>query len=136
MAHRLLVRSAAAAIAVATTTASFAQYPSPSPGFDILLAEQVAGQKVFTNHCAACHGGEKSSTVGPSLHRIVGRPAASLKDFPYSEALRKSGLTWTEDNLQKWIADSAQMVPNTLMPHVSISDRAEQIYLIAYLKTF
>ena len=30
--------------------------------------------------------------------------------------------------------DSARTVPNTRMPHVSISDPAEQIYLIAYLK--
>jgi cytochrome c len=136
MAHRLLVRSAGAMIGVVTATVSFAQYPPLSPRFDILLAEQVAGQRVFTNHCGACHAGEKSSAVGPSLHGIVGRPAAALNDFPYSEALRTSGLTWTEDNLRKWIADNAQLVPKTLMPHVSISDRAEQIYLIAYLKTF
>lgn len=45
-----------------------------------------------------------------------------------------SGLIWTEDNLRKWISDNVHMVPNTLMPHVSISDPAEQIYLIAYLK--
>ncbi len=136
MAYRLLVRLAATAVGVVTVTSSFAQYPPVAPGFDIMLAEQVAGQKVFNTHCAACHGAEKSSPIGPSLHRIVGRPAASLHDFPYSEALRKSGLTWTEDNLRRWIADNAQLVPNTLMPHVSISDRAEQTYLIAYLKTF
>jgi cytochrome c len=58
-----------------------------------------------------------------------------MAGFPYSDALKKSGLVWTEDNLRKWIADSAHTVPNTLMPHVSISDPAEQIYLVAYLKT-
>jgi cytochrome c len=72
---------------------------------------------------------------GPSLDGIVGRRAGSAAGFPYSEALKNSGLVWTEDNLRKWIADSAQMIPNTLMPHVSISDPAEQIYLTAYLKT-
>ena len=72
---------------------------------------------------------------GPSLKGVVGRPAGSLAGFPYySDALKKSGLVWTEDNLRKWIADNAHTVPNTLMPHVSISDPAEQIYLIAYLR--
>jgi len=65
----------------------------------------------------------------------VGRPAGSLAGFPYSDALKKSGLVWTEDNLRKWIADSAKTIPNTLMAHVSISDPAEQIYVIEYLKT-
>jgi cytochrome c2 len=50
-------------------------------------------------------------------------------------ALKKSGLTWTEDNLRAWIADPSHTVPGTLMPHVSLSDPAEQLYVIAYLKT-
>jgi cytochrome c len=66
---------------------------------------------------------------------VYGRRAGSLSTFPYSGALKNSGLIWTEDNLRNWIADNAHMVPNTLMPHVSIADPAEQIYLIAYLKT-
>ena len=33
------------------------------------------------------------------------------------------------------MADNVHIVPNTLMPHVAISDPAEQIYLVEYLKT-
>jgi hypothetical protein len=57
------------------------------------------------------------------------------RGLPDSEALKNSGLGWTEDNLRTWIADSVHTVPNTLMPDVSINDPAEQIYLIAYIKT-
>jgi cytochrome c len=49
--------------------------------------------------------------------------------------LKKSGIVWTEENLRKWLADNAHMVPGTLMPHVSVTDPAEEIYLIEYLKT-
>jgi cytochrome c len=73
--------------------------------------------------------------LGPSLSGAYGRRAGSLPTFPYSPALKNSGLTWTEDNLRSWVADNARLVPNTLMPHVSITDPAEQIYLTAYLKT-
>jgi len=121
---------------VVVTSAAFAQR-APGFGFDYLRAEQVAGQKLFDDHCAICHTLKRGQPFlfGPSLNGVVGRPAGSLAGFPYSDALKKSGLVWTEDNLRKWIADSARTIPNTLMAHVSISDPAEQIYLIEYLKT-
>jgi cytochrome c len=116
---------------VAMATAGFAQHPSGTP--PLAEAEQAAGRQIFNQHCSACHAEKRA--YGPSLRGVVGRPAGSLVEFPYSNELKKSGLVWTEDNLRKWIADSAHMAPNTLMPHVSISDPAEQVYLIAYLKT-
>ena len=121
---------------VAAATAGFAQHP-PAFGFDYLRAEQAAGQKLFDDHCAICHTLKRGQPFlfGPSLNGVVGRPAGSLAGFPYSDALKKSGLVWTEENLRKWIADSARTVPHTLMEHVSVSDPAEQIYVIEYLKT-
>jgi cytochrome c len=119
---------------VATATGGFAQYRM-TPSWSLLEAEQTAGRQQFKDHCAACHTQKPGPRVfGPSLEGVVGRPAGSVAGFPYSDALKKSGLVWTEENLRKWIADSAQTVPDTLMPHVSISDPAERIYLIAYLK--
>jgi len=120
---------------VATTPVGFAQYQIPS--WSLLEAEQIAGRQIFRDHCASCHTPKSGARVvlGPSLAGVVGRPAGTAAGFPYSDALKTSGLVWTEDNLHKWIADSTHMVPNTLMPHVSISDPAEQIYLLAYLGT-
>ncbi len=117
---------------VATATGAVAQSP-----WSLHEAEESAGRQVFNDHCAPCHTPKRDTRVvlGPSLQGVVGRPAASVAGFPYSDTLKKSGLVWTEDNLRKWIADSTHTVPNTLMPHVSISDPAEQIYLIAYLRT-
>lgn len=117
----------------ATGEAGFGQ---PVPGWSVLEAEQIAGRQVFNDHCAACHAPKSGARVhAPSLRGVVGRRAGTVAGFPYSEAMKKSGLVWTEDNLRKWIADNTSLVPGTLMPHVSISDPAEQIYIIAYLKT-
>jgi cytochrome c len=99
--------------------------------WSVLEAEEAAGKQVFGDHCAVCHDG----ILGPTLNGIVGRPAASVAGFGYSKALKKSGITWTEDNLRKWITDTDYVVRYTQMPHISIKDPAEQIYLIAYLKT-
>ena len=49
------------------------------------------------------------------------------------QALKTSGLVWNEDNLRKWIAEPENLIPKTLMPHVAISNPAEQVYLLAYL---
>ncbi len=99
--------------------------------WSVIEAEEVAGKQVFGDHCAVCHDG----ILGPTLNGVVGRPAASVAGFGYSNSLKKSGITWTEDNLRKWITDTDYVVRYTQMPHISISDPAEQIYLIAYLKT-
>ena len=129
---RIHLLSIASAIGV-ISTAAFAQL---FPNFDVRNAMEIAGQKVFADRCAVCHAQKAGARpLGPSLKGVVGRPAASVAGFPYSDALKKSGLTWTEDNLRAWIADPSHTVPGTLMPHVSLSDPAEQLYVIAYLKT-
>ena len=126
------------ALSIAVVTAAGFARHAPGFGFDSLRAKQAAGQKIFDDHCAICHRlkrRQSSRVFGPNLNGVVGRPAGIVAGFLYSDALKKSGLVWTEDNLRKWIADSAGTIPNTLMPHVSVSDPAEQIYLIEYLKT-
>src|SRR6516162_760951 len=70
----------------------------------ILPATQAAGRQVFEEHCAACHSPRSGTPYGPSLVGVVGRRAGSVAGFPYSEALKTSGLVWTDDNLLKWIA--------------------------------
>ena len=57
-------------------------------------ADAEAGKTVF-NKCKACHQVDKNG-VGPHLGGIVGRKAASVEGYSYSEALKKSGITWDE----------------------------------------
>ncbi|MGH1431174.1 MAG: c-type cytochrome [Neptuniibacter sp.] len=96
---------------------------------------QAAGQEIFKK-CSACHSlDESKNAFGPSLIGVFGRKAASLPRFAYSDALKGSDITWDEENLRKWIAGNDQFVPGTRMRHVEITDKAEQDYLISYLKT-
>jgi cytochrome c len=96
---------------------------------------QAAGQEIFKK-CSACHSSDGSkNTFGPSLVGVIDRKAASLPRFAYSDALKKSGLTWTEANLRRWVAGNDILVPGTRMRHVQITDTAEQNYLLAYLKS-
>jgi cytochrome c len=84
--------------------------------------------------CAACHRLEAGvNEVGPSLHGVFTRKAGELADFRYSPAMKRSGITWTAETLDKYIADPQGFIPANRMPYagmVSASDRAD---LVAYL---
>lgn len=96
----------------------------------------VAGEAFFNLRCQTCHNPEaKKQTYGPSLNGVVGRPAGSIAEFTYSQALKSSGIVWTEASLAAWMADNDGMLPGTRMRHVGVEDKAEQEMIIAYLKS-
>ena len=103
---------------------------------DSQAAMAAAGEIIFNHNCKACHSSDSSkNTFGPRLHGVVGRKAASLPRYDYSEALRNSGITWDEKKLRQWINANDLLVPGTRMRHVNINDEAAQDYLIAFIKT-
>jgi cytochrome c len=84
--------------------------------------------------CAACHKLEAgSNSVGPSLYRIFARNAAALADFRYSPAMKRSGISWTPETLDKFIADPQAMVPANRMPYAGMANPSDRADLIAYL---
>jgi cytochrome c len=92
------------------------------------------GEKRF-EECIACHSVEAGvNNIGPSLHGVFGRKAADLADFRYSPALKRSGITWTAQTLDGFIADPQQVVPANRMPYAGMTDAAERADLIAYLQ--
>jgi cytochrome c len=95
--------------------------------------DAARGEKKFQD-CAACHKLEAgANNVGPSLHGIFARKAAELADFRYSPALKRSGITWTPETLDKFIADPQALVPANRMPYAGIADAGDRADLIAYL---
>jgi cytochrome c len=61
---------------------------------------QPDGKALFEKRCSGCHALDRDKE-GPRLGGVYGRTAGSLESFPYSEALKKSGIKWTEENLAK-----------------------------------
>jgi cytochrome c len=98
-----------------------------------MAADADAGKSVF-NKCKACHQVDKNA-VGPHLGGVVGRKAASVEGFEYSEALKASGITWDEKNLDEWLQGPAKKVPGTKMVFAGVKDDTDRANLIEYLKT-
>ena len=96
--------------------------------------DAARGEQRF-RECAACHSVEPGvNNVGPSLAGLFGRAAGSLPDFRYSAAMRKSGITWTPQTLDTFIADPQKRVPANRMPYAGMPDAGDRADLIAYLE--
>lgn len=99
--------------------------------------DAAAGEKVFLV-CRACHqvGDNAKNAVGPVLNGLFGRKAGSVEGYNYSEANKKSGITWTEEEFTKYIQDPKAVVPGTKMAFAGLKDEKKIKDLIAYLHTF
>ena len=94
------------------------------------------GHVMFEHRCRSCHADDPAlKSYGPSLVGIVGRKAASIESFAYSDAMKASGIVWSEDALRSWMADNKSVLPGTRMRHIGVTDRMEQDLLLSYLKS-
>ena len=93
----------------------------------------VRGEARFAD-CAACHRLEPGvNNVGPSLHGIFSRKAGEIADFRYSPAMKRSGIVWTPETLEKFITDPQAMVPGNRMPYAGMTIAGDRADLIAFL---
>src|SRR5690242_2133090 len=90
-----------------------------------LAQSPPSGKELFDKRCGGCHALDRDKE-GPRLRGVYGRAAGSVESFGYSDALRKSGVKWTGDTLDKWLANPDQLVPDNDMPfHVEkLEERA------------
>jgi cytochrome c len=96
--------------------------------------DAVRGEKRFED-CASCHSTESGNNgVGPNLHGLFERKAGVLADFRYSPALKRSGITWTVQTLDEFIADPQKLVPANRMPYAGMPDAGDRADLIVYLQ--
>jgi cytochrome c len=99
-------------------------------------AEDAALGREAYAACAACHELAAASTpAGPSLLGIAGRRAGSLPDFRYSRAMANSGVVWTAETLDAYLADPPNAMPGNRMAFAGIQDAALRRSLVAYLLT-
>jgi cytochrome c len=91
------------------------------------------GEKVFEK-CRACHAADGAANeVGPGLGGVFGRRAGERDDFRYSPALKRSGITWTPQAMNDFIADPQKMVPANRMPYDGLPDARDRADLIIYM---
>jgi cytochrome c len=107
----------------------------------LISAAQAAGDAargadIFRNNCSMCHSPEPGQNlVGPSLFSVVGRAAASLADFSYSAAMKRSRIVWTAEQLKAFLKAPRKYVPGAAMMFPGLTDEQDREDVVAFLAT-
>ncbi|NNK51382.1 MAG: hypothetical protein HKO99_07240 [Xanthomonadales bacterium] len=86
--------------------------------------------------CVVCHSLDKGGPfrVAPNLYGIVGAEKARARSwFNYSPALIKMGGTWTEEDLDLYLADAAAFAPGSTKS-IRVKDPEERERIIVFLE--
>lgn len=97
------------------------------------------GQQKFEERCASCHSVGEEVKNGPTLVDVIGRPAASLDGFKYSDAMieaGQAGVVWDIETLDKFITKPRSVVNGSNMSFTGLRDPNDVANVIAYLATF
>ncbi len=117
---------AALAVAMIAATAGSAQAGDPE-----------AGKKVF-KQCSTCHWLKPGKAkVGPSLHGVIGRKAGTEKKFKkrYSKTMKSLDLTWTKENIGKYLLDPDGFAPgNRMTKQGQVKNQKDIDDVLAYIE--
>lgn len=77
-----------------------------------------AGEKIYLK-CRSCHVlDQPTNKMGPHLLELLGRKAAAVEGFEYSDAMKQAGengLIWNETTLKEFLTSPKTMIPGTSM---------------------
>ena len=96
----------------------------------------LKGKEIYDARCSACHSVD-DNRVGPMHLGVFGRKAGSVKSYRYSDALNKSKVVWSRDNLTAWLANPEMLIPGQRMGYAmdNAQDREDVVAYLATLKT-
>lgn len=93
----------------------------------------VHGREVYKK-CQACHSTQPGRNgLGPTLAGIVGSKAGDVPNYSFSAAMKQSGITWTPEKLDAYLADPQKVVPGNKMPFPGLKTEADRTDVIAFL---
>lgn len=98
-------------------------------------ATMKLGQRVFLM-CRSCHSTEADGRhkVGPNLHGVFGPKAGSKEGLKYSDVVKNSGITWSEETINEWLTKPKDFMPGNKMAFAGVPKPEDRKALIAYLK--
>lgn len=137
MTRRAWWAAAGLAVLLGSPVAAQEQPATAEVAAEDILGDADAGERVF-RRCQSCHavGADAENKVGPVLNGLIGRPAAAVEDFGYSDAMRdaaEAGLVWTLEDLHEFLAGPKDKVPGTIMSFPGLRNEEDRDDVIAYI---
>jgi cytochrome c len=96
-------------------------------------ADAARGKRLYESRCIGCHSIDENR-AGPAHRGLFGRKAGSVKDYEYSDAVKKSKIMWDERTLDRWLASPEALIPGQKMGF-SVPESADRADIIEYLRT-
>lgn len=102
---------------------------------DQLEAPSLERGEELWGKCRTCHtlNAQGRNLVGPRLHGVFGRKAGSVTDYRYSDVMKKSGVVWTEQTMDAYLAATQEFMPGNKM-YGGLAIPQDRVDLIAWLK--
>lgn len=99
------------------------------------MSVSMRGEMLFSA-CLGCHTvtGEAAHGIGPDLAQIHNRSIASAAGYNYSAGLQKISGSWSEENLDRFLANPQLFAPGNKMQVKGINDKASRASLIHYMR--
>ncbi len=91
----------------------------------------------FRRKCSVCHTliPDDKNRAGPTLYKLFGRKAGTVKGYTYSKALLESELIWNAETIGRLFDEGPDIVtPGTKMPIQRLKSVERRDALISYLK--
>lgn len=108
-------------------------------GGALAQGDAALGKQVFEFRCSSCHSIGDGAKNGPELTNLIGRPAASVEGFKYSDAMveaRQAGVVWNIETLSRFITKPRSVVNGSNMAFTGLPSPDDVANVIAYLATF
>ena len=101
----------------------------------IAIGSAIKGKEIYDARCSACHSVD-DNRVGPMHLGVFDRKAGGVKNYRYSDALKKSKIVWNRDNLTAWLANPEMLIPGQRMGYAmdNAQDRQDVVAYLATLK--
>lgn len=95
-------------------------------------ADGLARGAEIYQRCVACHSFAVNRT-GPKHCQLLNRKAGSVVGYDYSIAMQMSGISWSIESLDQFLADPPGVVDGTTMTFAGIEQEQNRQDLIEYL---
>jgi cytochrome c len=124
---RVVVNAVAALVVCAAAPLAWAD--------DTLEPPDLERGAALWGKCQACHTVDRDARnlVGPRLWGVFGRVAGSVADYRYSPTMKASGVVWTDDTLNSYLAATQDFMPGSKM-YGGLAIPQDRVDLLAWLR--
>ena len=100
----------------------------------ISLGNLEHGEKVFKK-CTACHmiAVDGKNKIGPNLWGVLGRKAASISDYKYSDAMIAYGKNWSFEEMNSYLIKPQAYIKGTKMAFAGLRKEKDRASVIIYM---